>query len=113
MARKCRNHGEDSKMNSATRRFVIAASVLFAAAVLSAWHSPAHAAKATECAKIGICYCVNDEFKPTIGTKVDKLGQVIAEQRKAGKVVGYLSLPLTSGGNFDVNKEVAGSAKDA
>ena len=76
---------------------------------------PAHAAKVTECAKIGICYCVNDELKPTIGTKVDRFRQLIAEQRKAGKVVGYLSVPLTStgGGNFNVNKEVAESAKAA
>jgi len=101
-------------VTKATRRSTLAASSLvIVIAALAIWHSPAHAAKATECAKIGICFCVNDELNPTIGTKVDKLRQVIAEQRKAGKVVGYLSLPLTSGGNFDVNKEVAGSAKDA
>jgi hypothetical protein len=89
--------------------------MLAAAVVLAIAHSPAHAAKVTECAKIGICYCVNDELKPTIGTKVDRFRQLIAEQRKAGKVVGYLSVPLTSagGGNFNVNKEVAESAKAA
>ena len=71
------------------------------------------AAKATECTKIGICYCVNDELKPTIQSKVDRFRQSIAEQRKAGKAVGYLSVPLTSagGGNFNVNKEVAESAQ--
>ncbi len=89
--------------------------MLFAAAALLTWHLPAHAAKVTECAKIGICYCVNDELKPTIGTKVDRYRQLIAEQRKAGKVVGYLSVPLTSagGGNFNVNMEVAENAKSA
>ena len=77
--------------------------------------SIAHAAKATECAKVGICYCVNDELKSLIGTRVERFRQMIAEQRKAGKAVGYLSVPLTSsgGGNFNVNKEVAEAAKAA
>ncbi len=102
-------------MISAYRRSFVAASMVFVAATLSVWHTPAHAAKITECGKIGICYCVNDELTSTIGTKVDRLRQMIAEQRKAGKVVGYLSVPLTSagGGNFDINKEVAASAKAA
>ena len=73
------------------------------------------AAKATECTKIGTCYCVNDELKPTIQAKVDHFRQTIADERKAGKAVGYLSVPLTSGGggNFNVNKEVAESARAA
>jgi hypothetical protein len=47
--------------------------------------------------------------------QVDRFRQILAEQRKAGKAVGYLSVPLTSagGGNFDINKEVAESAKAA
>ena len=73
------------------------------------------AAKATECTKVGICYCVNDELKSTIQSKVERFRQTIADQRKAGKAVGYLSVPLTSagGGNFDINKEVAEKAKQA
>jgi hypothetical protein len=87
---------------------------LLAATVFSTWHISAQAAKSTECAKIGICYCVNEELKPTIGSKVERFRQMIAE-RKTGKAVGYLSVPLTStgGGNFNVNKEVAESAKAA
>ena len=75
----------------------------------------AAAAKATECTKVGICYCVNDELKAAIAARVDRFRQLIAEQRKTGKAVGYMSLPLTStgGGNFDVNREVAESAKAA
>jgi hypothetical protein len=40
---------------------------------------------------------------------------VIAEQRKAGKAVVYLSVPLTAagGGNFNVNREVAAATKKA
>ena len=75
----------------------------------------ANAAKVTECTKIGVCYCVNDELKPVIAAKVDRFRALIAEQRKAGKAVGYLSVPLSSagGGHFDINAEVAASAKEA
>src|SRR6266436_3008302 len=101
---------------SNSRRFsCVAASILVAAMVCSTWHTPAHAAKITECAKIGTCYCVNEDLKPTIGSKVERFRLMIADQRKTGKAVGYLSVPLTSigGGNFNVNKEVAESAKAA
>ena len=102
-------------MISENRRLIVAALTLLVAAAAATWHPSAHGAKVTECAKIGVCYCVNDELKPTIGTKVERFRQLIAEQRKAGKVVGYLSVPLTSagGGNFNINKEVAESAKAA
>ncbi|HWZ71844.1 MAG TPA: hypothetical protein VN326_10270 [Casimicrobiaceae bacterium] len=101
---------------SNSRRFsCVAASILVAATVCSTWQTPAHAAKITECAKIGTCYCVNEDLKATIGSKVERFRQMIADQRKTGKAVGYLSVPLTSigGGNFNVNKEVAESAKAA
>jgi hypothetical protein len=96
------------------RRFLcVPASILVAATVFSTWHTTVHAAKITECAKIGTCYCVNEDLKPTIGSKVERFRQMIAEQRKTGKAVGYLSVPLTStgGGNFNVNREVAESAR--
>jgi len=96
------------------RRFLcVPASILVAATIFSTWHTTAHAAKITECAKIGTCYCVNEDLKPTIGSKVERFRQMIAEQRKTGKAVGYLSVPLTStgGGNFNVNREVAESAR--
>jgi hypothetical protein len=93
--------------------FRIAASLLVVATALVTGQRSAHAAKSTECAKIGVCYCVNDDLKPTIESKVERFRRMIAEQRKAGKSVGYLSVPLSSagGGNFDVNREVAASAK--
>ena len=96
-------------------RFAVPALAVVVAAALAAQSCVAQAAKITECTKIGICYCVNDELKATIAAKVERFRQIIAEQRKAGKAVGYLSVPLTSagGGNFDVNKEVAESAKAA
>ena len=75
----------------------------------------AEAAKVTECSKVAICYCINDEHKAAIATKIDRFRQIIAEQRKAGKAVAYLSVPLTAagGGNFKVNMDVAESAKKA
>jgi len=91
------------------------ATIIVAALLVALGSAPARAAKLTECAKIGVCYCVNDELKPTIATKVAEFRRMIAEQRSAGKAVGYLSIPLTStgGGNFNVNREVAESAKAA
>ena len=82
---------------------ILSLSIVIASTVAA---GDALAAKATECTKIGICYCVNDELKPTIQSKVDRFRQTIADERKAGKAIGYLSVPLTSGGggNFNVNK---------
>jgi hypothetical protein len=67
-----------------------------ALAATLAVHAPvAEAAKVSECTKIGICYCVEGDSKATIATKVERFRQVLAEQRKMGKAVGYLSVPLT------------------
>ena len=101
-------------MRFAQRQVILSAMVLVAVA-LSGWNGAARAAKSTECTKIGICYCVNDDLKSTIAGRVERFRQVIADQRKAGKAIGYLSVPLTStgGGNYNVNKEVAESAKAA
>jgi hypothetical protein len=101
-------------MTTNFRSSSVAAWILASAAV--ALPQPAaYAAKTTECAKTGVCYCVNDELKATIVARVERFRQLIADQRKAGKAVGYLSVPLTSagGGNFNINKEVAESAKAA
>jgi hypothetical protein len=75
----------------------------------------AQAAKSTECAKIGICYCVSTELKPVIETRIAQFRQLAAEQRKAGKAVGYLSVPLSpaGGGYMKLNFEVAEAAKVA
>ena len=96
-------------MRTRSRLAYLAVAMAFAAC------GNAYAAKSTECTKIGICYCVNDELKATIQSKVDRFRQTIAAQRSAGKAVGYLSVPLTSGGggNFAINKEVAESARAA
>ena len=96
-------------------RFSSSAPTVLLAIAIATWHDAAQAAKSTECTKVGICYCVNDDLKPAIAARVERFRQLIAEQRKAGKAVGYLTVPLTStgGGNYNVNKEVAESAKTA
>lgn len=99
-------------MSANIRTSDLVASVVIAGAI--ALSQPvAYAAKTTECAKVGVCYCVNDELKATIAARIERFRQLIADQRKAGKAVGYLSVPLTStgGGNFNVNKAVAERAK--
>jgi hypothetical protein len=82
---------------------------------LLGWTGVAGAAKSSECTKIGICYCVNQDLKATIESKVATFRQLIAEQRKKGKAVGYLSVPLSpaGGGYMKVNMEVAEAAKAA
>jgi hypothetical protein len=100
---------------SSTHCLLRAALPALIGAALAAMPGAAAAAKATECTKIGVCFCINDELKPAITAKIDRFRQIVAEQRKAGKSIGYLSVPLTSagGGNFDINKEVGESAKAA
>jgi len=75
----------------------------------------AESGKSTECTKIGLCYCVSGELKPAIDEKVARFRSLIAEQHKAGKTVGYLSVPLSpaGGGYFNLNAEVAEKAKAA
>jgi hypothetical protein len=86
---------------------------ILAAGVVALAPLPALAAKVTECAKIAICYCVNGDLKALIDTKVAIFRDVLAAQRKAGKAVGYMSVPLSTigGGFFNVNVEVAAGAR--
>jgi hypothetical protein len=73
----------------------------------------ARADRATECTAIDICYCVEGDFKPAIDANVAKISKLLAEQRSAGKAIGYMSIPLsTAGGSyFGVNGEVATKTK--
>src|SRR5262245_42910143 len=75
--------------------------------------NPALAAKSTECTKIAVCYCVDNDLKAVIDAKVASFRQMLAAERSAGKAVGYMSVPLSTigGGFFNVNMEVAAGAK--
>ena len=75
----------------------------------------AHAVRATECTAINICYCVEQDLKGAIDTNVSKVRQAIAEQKSAGKAIGYLSIPISTvgGAYFGVNIDVAAKTKAA
>ena len=92
-------------------RTALAASALVA--TMSSSPAAAQAAKSSECTKIGICYCVGSELKPMIEARIAHFRQLAAEQRRAGKAVGYLSVPLSpvGGGYMKLNFEVAEAAK--
>jgi hypothetical protein len=70
--------------------------------------------KATACTVTNICYCVTTAYRDAIATNVARVRQHIADQRAAGKMIGYLSVPLSTigGGYFAVNQEVAQQTKD-
>ena len=87
--------------------------VLYAAALVAP--SSAQAARATECTAINICYCVEQDLKGAIDTNVSKVRQAIAEQKSAGKAVGYLSIPISTvgGAYYWVNVDVAAKTKAA
>lgn len=97
---------------SITRRvrsalFALAAAALFAPASASA-------ANVTECTGVGICYCINSDFKDAIAEKVEYFRKAIAAERAKGKAIGYMSVPLSSsgGGYFNLNREVAAKIKE-
>jgi hypothetical protein len=74
----------------------------------------ARAATATECTKVGLCYCLNTDFGPAIAEKVAYFRGLLAEQRAKGRATGYMSIPLSSvgGSYFGVNRDVAQQAKE-
>ena len=73
-----------------------------------------HAANATECTGVGLCYCINADFRAAITEKVDYFRKAIAEQKAKGKAVGYMSVPLSTAGGayFGVNRDVAEKVKE-
>src|SRR5947209_19771617 len=85
------------------------------AALGAVFASPtARAARVTECTALNICYCVEPDIKPAIDTNISKIRQAIAEQKSAGKAIGYMSLPIsTVGGAYSgVNVDVASKTKE-
>jgi hypothetical protein len=82
--------------------------------VLSATNG-AQAARATECTALNICYCVEQDVKPAIDANVARIRKLMAEQKAAGKAIGYLSIPISTvgGSYFGVSSEVAARTKAA
>jgi hypothetical protein len=75
----------------------------------------AHGMRGTECTSIGVCYCVEQDLKGAIDSNVNTIRQAIAEQKRQGKAVGYMSVPLSTvaGGYFGVNADAAVKIKAA
>ena len=97
--------------NRATRRVV--AGALAALAYLACGSPQASAANVTECTALNICYCVNSDLKPNIEANVARVRQLLADQRRQGKAIGYMSIALSTagGGYFGVNRDLAQKTK--
>lgn len=76
--------------------------------------SRASAASSTECTVSQTCYCVDQDVKDAILTRVAEIRARIAEQRAQGKAVGYLSIPISTaaGGYLPINARVAMYTKE-
>jgi hypothetical protein len=74
----------------------------------------ARAGTVTVCTALDLCYCVNSDLRGPIDANVARVRQLLQDQRKQGKAIGYLSVPLsTAGGSyFGVNVDVAQQTKD-
>ena len=95
-------------MRRSTRNNWVAAAVaILALAALAR----AQAAQVTECTALDICYCVNTDYLDAIKANVARVRQLIADNKAKGKVIGYLSVPLSpaGGGSFAINSEAATS----
>jgi hypothetical protein len=68
----------------------------------------------TACTAIGLCYCVNPDYRGAIEANVTRVRQLIASNRAEGKAIGYLSVPLSAagGGSFSINSAIAAETAD-
>ena len=91
----------------------IATAALAAALSVSCPFPAAHAESATECTLLQFCYCVNTELNGLIEERVAGIRKLLAAQRAQGKIIGYISTPLSSleGGYFGVNADAAADVK--
>jgi hypothetical protein len=90
-----------------------AATLLAGLTSLAAGLAPASAANVTACTALNICYCVNADLVPVIDANVAHIRALIAEQRRQGKAIGYMSIAISTagGGYFGVNGEIATQTK--
>jgi hypothetical protein len=90
-------------------RFLKLAAMIIATAPMLAAGSAARAEPSTECSPNAFCYCVGDDLKSVIAARVEAIRAVIAAQRRQGKAIGYLSIPISTiaGSYIGVNAKVA------
>lgn len=58
---------------------------------------------------IGTTYMVDPAFEPVLNEMIERLRGIIQEQRDQGKLVGFVSIPLSSrgGGDRGINEEIS------
>jgi hypothetical protein len=92
-------------------RLALAAALLVVVAT-----APVQAASTTvtACTALGICYCINPDYRAAIDANVTRVRQLLANNRAQGKAVGYLSVPLSAagGGSFAINSDIAAKTAD-
>ncbi len=68
----------------------------------------------SECSLNALCYCVHDDLKNVVASRVDEIHERITAQRQQGKAIGYLSIPISTvaGSYFGVNIKVAARTKE-
>src|SRR5438477_6942125 len=64
----------------------------------------------TLCTAIDLCYCVSSDYRDKIDANIARVRQLIADNRKQGRAVGYLSVPVSpaGGGYAPYNIKAAG-----
>src|SRR5262245_22102568 len=108
-----RSVSEEDGMNelgSISRRTRPEVACLTAVLVMLGATAPARAsAPVTACTALGICYCINPDYRSAIDANVTRVRQVLADNKAQGKAIGYLSVPLSAagGGSFAINSEIA------
>ncbi|MGY4447933.1 hypothetical protein ACVWZR_002593 [Bradyrhizobium sp. i1.3.1] len=87
-----------------------AAVTAYAAAIPTA----TRAETSTECTPNGLCYCVQNDLKSVIATRVEEIRTRISAQRQQGKAIGYLSIPISTiqGSYLPVNVKIAARTKE-
>ena len=86
--------------------------VLFATLLL--FCSPVQAERAPKTTVVGSVYMVEPAFEPVLNETIERLRALISEQRGQGKLIGFVSIPLSTrgGGYRDINTEVSEQIKN-
>lgn len=89
------------------------AAVVVGAIVLATAPRAAVAERLTQCTLLNFCYCVDTELDGVIEQRVAGIRNLLVTERDRGKLIGYISTPLSSleGSYYGVNADVAADVK--
>ncbi|WP_051387141.1 hypothetical protein [Bradyrhizobium sp. ARR65] len=76
-----------------------------------AGQSSAALARVTSCSKNGFCYCVQQSLIDAVARKLTDIRKAIDVQKRAGKAIGYLSIPLSTVGGAYLNENLKVAAE--